>query len=136
LRSDCAPPGVIPQRPRAAGAREPRSEDNKFGSVCKSERVELTEWKVITTSPAIAKLNSKGAAAMSHTLIDFQEHIDPASTAEWRWEKAAQFPGDARNEKAAKELERIAGEFELLKGSKIHQQIDEACQLLNNLMDN
>jgi hypothetical protein len=73
---------------------------------------------------------------MSHTLIDFQEHIDPASTAEWRWEKAAQFPGDARNEKAAKELERIAGEFELLKGSEIHQQIDEACQLLNNLMDN
>ena len=64
---------------------------------------------------------------MSHTLIDFQEHIDPASTAEWRWEKAAEFPGDARNEKAAKELERIAGEFELLKGSEIHQQIDEAC---------
>jgi hypothetical protein len=73
---------------------------------------------------------------MSNILIDLQEHIDPASTAEWRWEKAAQFPDDVRNENAAKELERIANEIGLLRGSEIHRQIDEACQLLNNLMDN
>jgi 2,4-dienoyl-CoA reductase-like NADH-dependent reductase (Old Yellow Enzyme family) len=73
---------------------------------------------------------------MSNTLIDLQVHIDPASTAEWRWEKAAQFPDDVRNEKAAEELERIANEIGLLRGSEIHRQIDEACQLLNNLMDN
>jgi hypothetical protein len=73
---------------------------------------------------------------MSHTLIDLQEHIDPASTADWRWRKAAEFPDDHRNEQAAKELERIAEEIEPLKGSEIHQQIHEACQFLNNLMDN
>jgi hypothetical protein len=96
----------------------------------------LTERKVITTSPGHRKAKLEGAAAMSHTLVDLDDHIDPASTAEWRWEKAAQFPGDTRNERAAKELERIAGEFELLKSSEIHHQIDQACQLLNNLMDN
>lgn len=73
---------------------------------------------------------------MSNTLIDLQEHIDPASTADWRLEKAAQFPDDVRNEKAAKELKRIANEIGLLRGSEIHRQIDEACQLLNNLMAN
>jgi hypothetical protein len=72
---------------------------------------------------------------MSDTLIDLQEHIDPSSTAEWRWEKAAQFPDDPRNERAAKELERIAGEIDQLKGSELHRQIDEACQLLNNVID-
>jgi hypothetical protein len=72
---------------------------------------------------------------MSNTLIDLQEHIDPASTAEWRWEKAAQIPDDDRNEKAAKELERLADEIEPLKGSEIHRQIDEASQLFNNLME-
>jgi hypothetical protein len=72
---------------------------------------------------------------MSHTLIDLQEHIDPASTAEWRWTKAAEFPDDHRNEKAAKELERIVEEIKPLEGSEIHQQIDEACQVLNNLVD-
>src|SRR5262245_19903657 len=73
---------------------------------------------------------------MSNTPIDLQEHIDPASTAVWRWEKAAQFPDDVRNEKAAKELERIANEIGLLRGSEIHRQIDDAWQLLDNLMDN
>ena len=73
---------------------------------------------------------------MSNTLIDLQEHIDSASTAYWRWQKAAQFPDDARNEEAAKELERITNEIALLKGSEIHLQIDEAWQLLKNLMDN
>ena len=71
---------------------------------------------------------------MSNTLIDLQEHIDPASAADWRWEKAAQFPDDVRNEKAAKELQRIANEIGLLRGSEIHRQIDEACRLLNNLI--
>ena len=73
---------------------------------------------------------------MSKTLIDLREHIDPASTADWRWEKAAQYPDDDRNEKAAKELQGIANEIGLLTGSEIHRQIDEACQLLNNLIVN
>jgi hypothetical protein len=94
----------------------------------------LTERKLIATSVAIAKLNSKGAAAMPHTLINLEEHIESASTAEWRWRKAAEFPDDHRNEKAAEELERIAEQIKTLEGSEIHQQIDEACQLLNNLI--
>lgn len=51
------------------------------------------------------------------------------STAEWRRQKAEQFPDDSRNLTAAEELERLAQEISELEGSEIHRRIDE----LNNL---
>jgi hypothetical protein len=44
-------------------------------------------------------------------------------TAEWRRDKAKQFPDDTRNLKAAEELERLTQEISDLEGSEIHQQI-------------
>jgi len=46
------------------------------------------------------------------------------STAEWRRQKAEQFPDDSRNLKAADELERLSQEINDLEGSEIHRQID------------
>ena len=54
-------------------------------------------------------------------------------TADWRREKAKEFPNDAdRNLKAAKELDQLAVEIEALDGSEIHNQISE---LLDTLSD-
>ena len=47
-------------------------------------------------------------------------------TAEWRRQKAEQFPDDARNLVAAEELERLAAQINRLEGSEIHAQISEA----------
>jgi hypothetical protein len=44
-------------------------------------------------------------------------------TAEWRRQKARQFPDDGRNLAAADELERLAAEIVFLEGSEIHEQI-------------
>jgi hypothetical protein len=60
-------------------------------------------------------------------------HLGVESTAEWRWQKAEEFPEDDRNKSAAKELETIAGEIRGLNGSPIIKQIDEAIETLNNL---
>jgi hypothetical protein len=43
--------------------------------------------------------------------------------AEWRRRKAAEFPNDARNLRAAEELENLAAQIEGLEGSEIHQQL-------------
>jgi hypothetical protein len=70
----------------------------------------------------IAKLNSKGAAAMSDDLnmiIGYQVQ----STAEWRRDKARQFPDDARNLRAAEQLEQLAAQIEKLEDSDIHQRV-------------
>jgi hypothetical protein len=48
------------------------------------------------------------------------------STAEWRRQKAEEFPDDARNLVAAEELERLAAQIDRLEGSEIHEQIREA----------
>jgi hypothetical protein len=57
------------------------------------------------------------------------EHLDELigvqRTAEWRRQKAEQFPDDARNIRAAEELERLAREINGLSGSEIERQIDE-----------
>ena len=45
------------------------------------------------------------------------------STAGWRREKAAQFPDDARNLRAAEELEHLAAQIEKLEGSDTHQRV-------------
>jgi hypothetical protein len=75
---------------------------------------------------AIAKLNSKGAAAMSDDLdLNLRIGYQVQSTAEWRREKALQFPDDMRNLRAAEELERLAVEIEALEGSDIHRQISD-----------
>jgi hypothetical protein len=72
----------------------------------------------------IAKLNSKGAAAMSLDLIFQIQH-----TADWRREKAEQFPDDTRKLEAAKELDTLAAEIEKLDGSEIVRQIWELIEL-------
>ncbi len=58
-----------------------------------------------------------------------------ASTAEWRRRKAKEFPEDARNVKAAEELERLTAEIELLEGSAIHKRIIEATANINRAHD-
>jgi hypothetical protein len=84
---------------------------------------------------AIAKLNSKGAAAMSEYLNE-QIGYDVQGTAEWRRRKAEQFPDDARNLQAAEELERIADEIAALdEGLPIHKQIEEACEFFNKAIE-
>jgi hypothetical protein len=45
------------------------------------------------------------------------------NTAEWRREKAKQFPDDTRNLRAAEELERLAAQIEQLEGSAIHERV-------------
>jgi hypothetical protein len=90
----------------------------------------------------IAKLNSKGAAAMSKPnplgideLIGF--HVQ--STAYWRRKKAEQFPDDTRNLKAARELDSLAAEIGSLQGSEIHREIADLTDRLyvdgNNSID-
>jgi hypothetical protein len=59
---------------------------------------------------------------------------DVQRTAEWRWQKAEQF-SDARNEVAAKELERLAEQIEQLEGSEIHKQICDLQDCINRLTD-
>jgi len=78
----------------------------------------------------IAKLNSKGAAAMSDNLNEIIGY-NVQGTAEWRRQKAEQFPDDARNVKAAEDLERLAAQIEALEGSAIHKQIEEAQDSIN-----
>ncbi len=54
-------------------------------------------------------------------------------TADWRREKAKEFPNDAaRNLEAAQELDQLAAEIKALEGSEIHTQISE---LLDTLPD-
>jgi hypothetical protein len=72
----------------------------------------------------IAKLNSKGAAAMSSYI---KENIE--GTAEWRRRKAEEFPDDARNLKAAEELDRLAEEVGKLEGSELYRRIDAMIEL-------
>jgi hypothetical protein len=45
------------------------------------------------------------------------------STAEWRRNKAEQFPDDPRNLRAAEELERLAVQIEQLEDSAIHKRV-------------
>jgi hypothetical protein len=71
------------------------------------------------------KAKLKGAAAMSDDLnVLFGYEVQ--NTAEWRREKAEQFPDDAPNLVAVKELERLAAQIDQLEGSEIHAQIREA----------
>ena len=52
------------------------------------------------------------------------------STADWRREKAKQFPNDAsRNLAAAEELDLLAAQIPALEGSQVHQEIREAVDL-------
>jgi len=84
----------------------------------------------------IAKLNSKGAAAMSDDLdLNLRIGYQVQSTAEWRREKALQFPDDTRNLRAAEELERLAVEIEALEGSDIHRQISDVHDSIFRLCD-
>ncbi len=46
-------------------------------------------------------------------------------TADWRREKAQQFPDDIRNQKAAEQLDTLAAEIASFEGSEIHQQIED-----------
>jgi hypothetical protein len=77
----------------------------------------------------IAKLNSKGAAAMSDYLNE-QIGYEVQGTAAWRREKAAQFPHDERNLRAAEELERLAEQVADLEDSEIEREIRETHERL------
>jgi hypothetical protein len=79
-----------------------------------------------------AKPNSKGAAAMSEYLNEMIGY-QVQGTAEWRHQKAAQFPEDARNLKAAEQLERLAAEIDGLQGSQVEIQISDAQDSINGL---
>jgi hypothetical protein len=46
------------------------------------------------------------------------------STAEWRREKAEEFPDDGRNLEAAEELDKLVEEIAKLEGSNVHRCID------------
>jgi hypothetical protein len=71
----------------------------------------------------IAKLNSKGAAAMSDYL-NVVIGYEIQGTAAWRREKAAQF-ADERNLGAAEELDRLAEQIADLEHSEIEKEIRE-----------
>jgi hypothetical protein len=60
---------------------------------------------------------------MSNLSIDELIGFQVQSTADWRREKANQFPDDIRNLKAAEELDTLAAEIGSLEGSEIHRQI-------------
>jgi hypothetical protein len=72
---------------------------------------------------------------MSKCNLDINEIIgyQVESTAEWRRDKAEQFPNDERNLKAADELERLARDIAELEGSEIHQRIDALNSLANEV---
>jgi hypothetical protein len=103
-------------------------------------RVAVKRWTkrlyrnlTIILKGAFAKPNSKGAAAMPNLSINEMIGYDVESTAEWRRQKAEQFPDDSRNLRAAEELERLAQEIDKLEGSEIHGQIDELNSLSNEV---
>jgi hypothetical protein len=81
-------------------------------------------------SLTIRKAKLEGAAAMSddlNELIGYQVQ----STAEWRREKAEQFPNDIRNLRAAEELERLAEQIDQLENSEIHKRVREITDRFN-----
>jgi hypothetical protein len=58
------------------------------------------------------------------------------NSADWRRDKAKQFPEDTRNLRAAEELDHLAAEIEKLEGSaEIHQQICDLEERINKLDD-
>jgi hypothetical protein len=54
------------------------------------------------------------------------------STAEWRREKAEQFPNDIRNLRATEELERLAEQIDQLENSEIHKRVREITDRFNS----
>jgi hypothetical protein len=88
----------------------------------------------IRFSCLIAKLNSKGAAAMSEYLNEMLGY-SVQGTAEWRREKARQFPDDIRNIRAAEQLDKLAAEIDALEDSQIETQISEAHDAINSFDD-
>jgi hypothetical protein len=67
------------------------------------------------------------------------ELIEVQSTADWRREKAKQFPDDTRNLTAAEELDTLATEISSFEDSEIHRQIADLTDRLyggdNNSLD-
>ncbi len=68
--------------------------------------------------------------------IDELIGFEVQSTAHWRREKAEQFPDDARNLEAARELDVLAAEIGSLEGSEIHRQIADLTERLYGGDDN
>ncbi|MGX1321799.1 hypothetical protein AB7M17_005252 [Bradyrhizobium sp. USDA 377] len=52
------------------------------------------------------------------------EAQDLGYSAEWRRQKAREYPDDRRNLEAAELLEKLAGEVRALQGSEIHRRLD------------
>lgn len=57
------------------------------------------------------------------------------NTADWRRQKAEQFPQDTRNSVAAEKLEGLGAEIDALTGSEIELQISHAEDSINGLPD-
>jgi hypothetical protein len=72
--------------------------------------------------------NREGWERDLYTLVGYQVE----ATADWRRRQAEYFPHDDRNARAAKELERLAGEVDQLEGSSVHEQIRFATDRLKN----
>jgi hypothetical protein len=53
-------------------------------------------------------------------------------TAEWRRQKAEEFPEDTRNLEAAEQLEKLAAEIRELEGSEIETQISELSEQISD----
>jgi hypothetical protein len=51
--------------------------------------------------------------------------VDFAGTADWRRRKAEEYPGDARNAKAAELLGHLAEQVQALEGSRLHRRLEE-----------
>jgi hypothetical protein len=64
---------------------------------------------------------------MPSNLCNLDGHLksDVEGTAEWRRQKAEEFPDDKRNLEAAEALDRLALEIGALEGSELHQQISD-----------
>src|SRR5712675_1433058 len=60
--------------------------------------------------------------SISNTLDHLILHVE--STAEWRREKAEEFPDDSRNLEAAERLDQIAKELRELAGSDLERRIE------------
>src|SRR5215831_7844006 len=105
----CRRCGSTPRRRRSSPERSRRPGSAKVRH--------LTEQVGLTIVSVIAKLNSKGAAAMSDDPFSISDRLE--STAEWRRGKAEEFPDDKRNLEAAEQLERLAAEVRALDDTEI-----------------
>jgi hypothetical protein len=82
------------------------------------------------------KAKLRGVAAKMSEYLNEMIGYQVQGTAEWRRQKAEQFPQDTRNLRAAEELERLGDEINALTGSEIERQISDAHNSIADFPDN